>query len=90
MLNSSRPSQVFSDKEIALFDALGKSDLVCMDYFQGDPCGLYTTVAKELFLSNATGLAVDSLRRCLQAITDSSIYRKTPEFDSLIDLSEVI
>lgn len=40
----------------------------------------------ECFIHNKSGNAVESLRRCLKAIHNDNIYRKTPEYENLIEL----
>jgi hypothetical protein len=42
------------------------------------------TMALHCFRKNATGLAVNSLRRCVNALHDCTHYRETPEYDALI------
>lgn len=37
------------------------------------------------FRNNTTGLAVNSLRRCVNALHDCTHYRETPEYDALIN-----
>lgn len=43
-------------------------------------------LAEECFVFEKTGKAVDSLRRCLIANSNCNPYRKTPEYDNLIQL----
>ena len=43
-------------------------------------------VALNLFKQNETGVLVDSVRRCLNAIDNGTPYRLTKEFDDLIVL----
>jgi hypothetical protein len=43
-------------------------------------------LAREAFIKNMKGPAVDSLRRCLKALDAGKIYRKTVEYDNLIEL----
>lgn len=45
-------------------------------------------VAMECFLENKRGSAVDSLRRCVNALKNSKMYRGTPEYDALITLDD--
>ena len=48
------------------------------------PPMLLGCLAQECFIENRQGEAVESLRRCLQALNKSKPYRKTPEYDKLI------
>lgn len=50
------------------------------------PPAVLDCVVMEVFLENKTGPAVESLRRCVNAIKQCSPYRMTPEYDSLIKL----
>jgi len=44
-------------------------------------------LAEECFIFNKQGPAVESLRRCLKALLyDINVYRKTPEYEVLIQL----
>lgn len=43
-------------------------------------------LAEECFVFEKTGKAVDSLRRCVKALNYQNIYRKTPYYESLIQL----
>ncbi len=45
-------------------------------------------VVMEVFLENKQGPEVDSLRRCVKALKNSELYRMTPEYDALIQLTE--
>jgi len=49
------------------------------------PPDVLQQVAMEVFLNNKSGIAVDSLRKCLNAIHSSKVYRLTDEYESLID-----
>ena len=72
----------YSQKEQDMFAALGYTDL--MDSI--DPIGLYNMAARRVFEKNIQGAAAQSLRRTSKAISDSSPYRNTPQFDNLIKL----
>jgi hypothetical protein len=71
----------YSKKEILLFQQLGYEDLLTQE-----PAVLYRMVALDLFKRNETGVLVDSVRRCLNAIDNGTPYRLTEEFDELIVL----
>lgn len=71
----------YSKKETLLFQQLGYEDL-----FTQEPAVLYRMVALNLFKKDETGVLVDSVRRCLNAIDDGTPYRLTEEFDDLIVL----
>lgn len=73
----------YSQKEQELFTALGYEDLLTQE-----PAVLYRMVALNLFKQNETGVLVDSVRRCLNAIDNGTLYRLTEEFDDLILLDE--
>ena len=73
----------YSKKEQELFTALGYSDLLTQE-----PAVLYRMVALNLFKQNETGVLVESVRRCLNAIDNGTPYRLTPEFDELISLDD--
>jgi hypothetical protein len=72
---------IYSEKEIELFKALG-----CDSYNSYHvPYDLFRVLAAQCFLDNRNDNASDSLRRCIQWINCGN-YRKTPEFDNLIQL----
>jgi hypothetical protein len=71
----------YSQKEQELFTALGYKDLLTQE-----PAVLYRMVALNLFKQDETGVLVDSVRRCLNAIDNGTPYRLTEEFDDLIVL----
>lgn len=71
----------YSKKETLLFQQLGYEDLLTQE-----PAVLYRMVALNLFKQNKTGVLVDSVRRCLNAIDNGKPYRLTEEFDDLIVL----
>ena len=73
----------YSKKEQELFTALGYKDLLTQE-----PVVLYRMVALNLFKQNKTGVLVDSVRRCLNAIDNGKPYRLTAEFDELILLDD--
>ena len=69
----------YSEKELKLIEQLGYMDLPSVE-----PITLYRIMAMNLFKENKTGVLVDSVRRCLDAIDNGTPYRLTPEFDELI------
>lgn len=71
----------YSKKETLLFQQLGYEDLLTQE-----PAVLCRMVALNLFKQNETGVLVDSVRRCLNAIDNGTPYRLTKEFDDLIVL----
>ena len=71
----------YSQKETLLFQQLCYEDLLAQE-----PAVLYRMVALNLFKQNETGVLVDSVRRCLNAIDNGTLYRLTKEFDDLIVL----
>lgn len=75
-----------SDKEIALFKSLGYENLLFI--LDKDPVGLYKMAAEKCFIEDRRGAAVDSLRRCMEALSKHNPYRLTPEFEELIQLGE--
>lgn len=52
-----------------------------------EPPVLYRTVALNLFKQSKTGVLVDSVCKCLNALDNGSPHRLTKEFDDLIALS---
>jgi len=69
----------YSKKEQELFTALGYSDLL-----NQEPVVLYRMVALNFFKEGNSGILVDNIRRCLNAIDNWKPYRLTEEFDELI------
>ena len=59
-----------------------------MDLPSVEPIVLYRIMAMNLFKENKTGVLVDSVRRCLNAIDNGTPYRLTKEFDELILLDD--
>lgn len=56
--------------------------------FASVPPKVLDCVVMEVFLKNKQGPAVESLRRCVNAIKHSKMYRMTPEYDALIKLDD--
>lgn len=75
----------YSEKEIEMFNALGLSDKI--KFFAENPVQLYHLAVERCFVNNLTGVAVDSLRRCIIALNQCKVYRGTQEWDDLIELS---
>ena len=73
----------YSEKELKLIEQLGYMDLPSVE-----PIVLYRIMATNLFKQNKTGVLVDSVRRCLNAIDNGTPYRLTKEFDELILLDD--
>lgn len=78
----------YSDKEFAMIQAISPhwAELISETRVDFCPPTVLDIVAREAFLENKTGPAVESLRRCLKAFHAGKIYRMTPEFDELIQL----
>lgn len=76
----------FSEKELEMIRLISPhwSKLIGEMYFN-EPTVL-EVLGKECFVENKTGSAVDSLRRCLKALSMSKPYRLTKEYDELIQL----
>ncbi len=82
-----RNKDYYSEKEFAMIEA-------CSPYWatliEGGvsvtsiPPNVLDCVAMECFLENKHGPAVDSLRRCVNALKNSKMHRMTPEYDALI------
>ncbi len=52
------------------------------------PHVIYNMIAHECFIFNDSGPAVDSIRRCIQALDNCHPHRMTKEFDDLIYLED--
>lgn len=78
----------FSNKEIKLLSAFNLGELLTVSYFTDNPIRLYQLAVSEAFNcpSKYSQEALESLRKCNIAIGESKIYRKTEEFDNLIDI----
>lgn len=78
----------YSDKEFAMIQAISPYWAKLISETNGDfnPPNVLELVAREAFIENKTGPAVDSLRRCLKAFLNKKVCRMTPEFDELIQL----
>lgn len=75
----------YSEKELKLFEALGLSYLTDRLY----AVELYKIAARNAFIENLSGPLAVSLRRCCAAIDKCSPYRRTPEFDALINVEPI-
>jgi hypothetical protein len=69
----------YSEKELKLIEQLGYMDLPSVE-----PIVLYRIMAMDFFKQNKTGVLVDSVRKCLNAIDNGAPHRLTEEFDELI------
>jgi hypothetical protein len=78
----------YSDKEFAMIQAISPhwARLITESKVDFCPPTVLEIVAKEAFIEDMKGPAVDSLRRCLKAFNKGKVYRMTPEFDDLIQL----
>jgi hypothetical protein len=76
-------TEEMSQAEFAMFAELGFSHLFHTNIAI---MAFYEIVVRDAFINNKTGPAVESLRRCAAAIEHCSPYRRTPEFDALIQL----
>lgn len=80
----------YSEKEIQLFLEFEEKDNIEFMIKHYTPIRVYEYLASFVFIKNITGLATDSLRRCLIELYNSNdnnkIYRNTTEFDNLIIL----
>ena len=72
----------YSDKETEMFKALGLEYLLA----NLEPSPLYRIAIEEAFMKDLKGKAVESLRRTGKAFADSTVFRRTKEFDALIEL----
>lgn len=79
------PVDRYSEKERALFVALGMGD--CLWWPTPAP-HLYEAALRRVFLSEIQGPAVTSLRRCVKALDAGRPYRGTYEWDILIQLEQ--
>lgn len=77
----------YSEKEFAMIQACSPHWASLIEKgvsLTSIPPQVLDMVAMECFLENKRGLAVDSLRRCVNALKNSKMYRGTPEYDALI------
>lgn len=74
----------FSQKEIKMFQELDCENFLQLD----DPATIYRLAVEKVFCKDLQGHAVESLRRCYNALRDCSIYRDTPEWDDMIILTK--
>jgi len=82
LLEIMKDTYKYSDKEKELIEALGFTEIMQMF----SPTQLYNIMTSACFVEQRTGLAVDSLRRCVLARMNDAVFRMTPEFDALIRL----
>jgi hypothetical protein len=76
----------YSEKELLMLRSLGISNML---FEKLSILDTYKAAIEHVFLYKKTGAAVDSLRRCWQAICICSFPRNTEEFDKLIQLDFV-
>jgi hypothetical protein len=76
----------YSEKEVELFNRLDA--MWALEAHSFTPILAYRDLATNLFIENKVGLEVDSVRRILNALHHSKIYRLTEEFDNLIEFEE--
>jgi len=78
----------FSKKEEELFLALNLGEFLDIRFYKENPLSLYRIAVDSAFNhpEKYSQKAIDSLRRCNVAIHETKIYRKTEEFDDLIQL----
>lgn len=50
------------------------------------PVTILEMTARQAFIDDVKGPAVESLRRCMKSIRDCNPYRNTPEYEQLIQL----
>ena len=78
-------SGLYSARELALFKALNAPQGM-VDDEHSIPTHFYKYLTIEQFRKNTNGKAVESLRRCIDALLSCKPYRMTPDFDALIEL----
>lgn len=76
---------VYSENELKMFKDLGFSYLIHDDHVDVEPYVLYRLAVESCFSKNMEGKAVEALRRGFNAFIKMSPYRKTKEFDELIN-----
>lgn len=86
--NWANTTSSYSSKEFAMIKACSPhwAKLIAESKVDFCPPTVLDLVAREVFLENKSGPAVESLRRCLKAFHDGKVYRMTPEYDELIQL----
>ncbi len=72
-----------SEKEIEMFSALGLGNFFDLAI---EVLPFYRIAVEKIFIANTQSKAADSLRRTADALTQCKIYRRTKEFDDLIQL----
>lgn len=79
----------YSDKEFAMVLALSPHWASIIEKDRDSsimPPQVLEILARECFIDNTTGPAVESLRRCVKACMNCKPYRMTKEYDDLIQL----
>lgn len=77
----------YSEKELKLLRHFGVKDVQLDDPYCSPP-QIYDMMALKAFMGNQEGAEVESLRRIVNAIHSCHPYRKTQEFENLIEFSE--
>lgn len=75
-----------SEKEAKMFEILGFGYLLDKE-IDIEALSLYRMATEQCFLENTQGPAVESLRKSYKAYLTCKVYRMTPEFDALIELT---
>jgi hypothetical protein len=79
----------YSEKEFEMISQISPqwADMIEKDKTSGTmPPSVLNILGMTCFIYEKTGPAIDSLRRCLKALRECTIYRKTKEYDDLIKL----
>lgn len=72
----------YSEQEQKLFTRFGYQSLMVVL----DPVALYKIVGEECFVKKLDGESVESVRRCLFAMSTGTVFRGTSEWDAMIVL----
>ena len=74
----------FSQQELLLIKTAGFEHLLMAKWLT--PMAIYRIMCVDALSKETDQQVVDSLKRCMQAISNGKIKRMTKEFDYLIDL----
>lgn len=80
-------NRMYSEKEVKLFTFFNMEQFL-RGWSGVYPPQLYSMAALKAFEKNLKGPEVESLRRCIKALTEASVYRETKEWDDMIEFSE--
>jgi hypothetical protein len=84
MPNNIKIKYNYTEKEIELFNSINPYYIkICAEI---PPPRLYEILTVEAFCKNLQGNNINSLRKCMSALKDSTVYRNTKEWDNLIQL----